>query len=37
MNIYRYTLNSNSHIQYKYLKTIDFGDREDNNTLWMNG
>lgn len=30
MNIYRYTLNSNSHTQYKYLKTIDFGDREDN-------
>lgn len=31
MNIYRYTLNSNSHTQYKYLKTIDFGDRENNN------
>ena len=30
MNIYRYTLNGNSHTQYKYLKTIDFGDREDN-------
>lgn len=30
MNIYRYTLNSNSRTQYKYLKTIDFGDREDN-------
>lgn len=31
MNIYRYTLNSNLHTQYKYLKTIDFGDREDIN------
>lgn len=30
MNIYRYTLNSKSHSQYKYLKTLDFGDREDN-------
>ena len=30
MNIYRYTLNSKSHSQYKYLKAIDFGDREDN-------
>lgn len=30
MNIYRYTLNSNSHSQYKYLKNIDFEDREDN-------
>lgn len=30
MNIYRYTLNSNSHSQYKYLKALDFGDREDN-------
>ena len=31
MNIYRYTLNSKSHSQYKYLKALDFGDREDNN------
>ena len=31
MNIYRYTLNSNSHSQYKYLKALDFIDREDNN------
>ena len=31
MNIYRYTLNSDSHSQYKYLKALDFGDREDNN------
>lgn len=31
MNIYRYTLNSKSHFQYKYLKPLDFGDREDNN------
>lgn len=31
MNIYRYTLNSKSHSQYKYLKPLDFGDREDNN------
>lgn len=31
MNIYRYTLNSNSHSQYKYLKNIDFIDRENNN------
>ena len=30
MNIYRYTLNRESHSQYKYLKNIDFGDREDN-------
>lgn len=30
MNIYRYTLNSKSHSQYKYLKVLDFGDREDN-------
>lgn len=30
MNIYRYTLNSKSHSQYKYLKALDFGDREDN-------
>lgn len=30
MNIYRYTLNSNSHSQYKYLKALDFEDREDN-------
>lgn len=31
MNIYRYTLNSKSHSKYKYLKALDFGDREDNN------
>ena len=31
MNIYKYTLNSKSHSQYKYLKVLDFGDREDNN------
>jgi len=31
MNIYRYTLNSKLHSQYKYLKALDFGDREDNN------
>lgn len=31
MNIYRYTLNSKSHSQYKYLKALDFGDRENNN------
>lgn len=30
MNIYRYTLNNKSHSQYKYLKALDFGDREDN-------
>lgn len=30
MNIYKYTLNSKSHSQYKYLKALDFGDREDN-------
>lgn len=30
MNIYRYTLNSKAHSQYKYLKALDFGDREDN-------
>lgn len=30
MNIYRYTLNQKSHSQYKYLKNIDFGEREDN-------
>ena len=30
MNIYRYTLNSKSHSKYKYLKALDFGDREDN-------
>lgn len=31
MNIYRYTLNSKSHSKYKYLKALDFGDRENNN------
>lgn len=30
MNIYRYTLNRDSHSQYKYLKTIDFDKRKDN-------
>ena len=29
MNIYRYTLNRDSHSQYKYLKTIDFNDRKN--------
>lgn len=27
MNIYRYTLNRESHSQYRYLKEIDFGER----------
>lgn len=30
MNIYRYTLNSKTHSQYKYLKDIDFADRENH-------
>lgn len=30
MNIYRYTLNQKSHSQCKYLKNIDFSEREDN-------
>lgn len=30
MNIYRYTLNSKTHSQYKYLRNIDFGERESH-------
>ena len=30
MNIYRYTLNRDSHSQYKYLKSINFGERENH-------
>ena len=30
MNIYRYTLNQKSHSQYKYLRNIDFGERESH-------
>lgn len=30
MNIYRYTLNRDSHSQYKYLKAIDFSERENH-------
>ena len=30
MNIYRYTLNRDSHSQYKYLKAIDFSNRENH-------
>lgn len=30
MNIYRYTLNSKTHSQYKYLRNIDFGKRESH-------
>ena len=30
MNIYRYTLNRDSHSQYKYLKTIEFSNRENH-------
>lgn len=30
MNIYRYTLNSKTHSQYKYFKDIDFADRENH-------
>lgn len=31
MNIYRYTLNRDSHSQYKYLKAIEFSNRENHN------